>query len=61
MDLRKFVKIFSYLKMRVDMLALDLQVQQHRDTNKAKVMESQILICMKIVQYIVHFPKYTNV
>ena len=50
-DLRKFVKVFTYLKIRADMRASDLQIQEHRETNKAKAMENQILICMKSVSF----------
>jgi len=44
-NLRKFVKIFTYLKIRTDIRAMDDQVKQHRQTNPARAVESQIIIC----------------
>ena len=60
-DFRKFVKIFSYLKVRTDIQAMDDQVALHKETNPAKVFESQVVICTKMLQLLVNFPKYTNV
>lgn len=43
----KFGKIFSYLKIRVDMRAMDSQVHLYKETNAAKAIESQIMLCCK--------------
>ena len=44
-DLRKFTKIFTYLKIRTDIRAMDDQVLQNRTKNPRKTFESQIIIC----------------
>ena len=44
-DLRKFTKIFTYLKIRTDIRTMDDQVLQNRTKNPRKTFESQIIIC----------------
>ena len=60
-DLRKFVKLFTFVKIRTDIRAMDLQVKEYGVTQPAKAVEGQIIICCKSLQHMVHFPKYTNV
>ena len=60
-DFKKFIKIFTYLKVRTDIRAMDDQIHLYRETNPFKAFESQVVICCKTLQHLVHFPKYTNV
>ena len=39
-DLRKFAKIFSYLKLRTDIKALDNQILMYRQTDVSNTVES---------------------
>lgn len=39
-DFRKFAKIFSYLKLRTDIKALDNQILMYRQTDVSNAIES---------------------